>query len=60
MAKAFSIAYKLRKDTCREWIEMMKSKIFEKLDLPSIRENGTHDVVNMRLSVELLKQICTS
>ena len=28
--------------------------------LPSITENGTHYVVNMRLSVELLKQICTS
>lgn len=41
--------------------EMMKSMIFEKTGfLPSITENGTHYVANMRLSVELLKQICTS
>jgi hypothetical protein len=41
--------------------EMMKSMIFEKTGfLPSITENGTHYVANMRLSVELLKEICTS
>ena len=41
--------------------EMMKSMIFEKTGfLPSITENGTHYVANMRLSVELLKEICES
>jgi hypothetical protein len=41
--------------------EMMKSMIFEKTGfLPSITENGTHYVVNMRLSLELLKDFCES
>jgi hypothetical protein len=41
--------------------EMMKSMIFEKTGfLPSITENGTHYVANMRLSLELLKEICDS
>jgi hypothetical protein len=41
--------------------EMMKSMIFEKTGfLPSITENGTHYVANMRLSLELLKEICES
>ena len=39
--------------------EMMKSMIFEKTGfLPSITENGTHYVANMRLSLELLKEFC--
>jgi hypothetical protein len=38
---------------------MMKSRIFEKTGfLPSITENGTHYVANMRLSLELLKEFC--
>ncbi|MGI0042174.1 MAG: hypothetical protein ACRD47_00565 [Nitrososphaeraceae archaeon] len=41
--------------------EMMKSVIFEKTGfLPSITENGTHYVANMRLSLELLKEFCES
>jgi hypothetical protein len=41
--------------------EQMKSMIFEKTGfLPSITEKGTHYVANMRLSVELLKEICES
>jgi hypothetical protein len=41
--------------------EMMKNIIFEKTAfLPSITENGTHYVANMRLSLELLKEICES
>jgi hypothetical protein len=41
--------------------EMMKSMIFEKTGfLPSITENGTHYVANMRLSLELLKEFCES
>ncbi len=41
--------------------EMMKSMIFEKTGfLPSITENGSHYVANMRLSLELLKEICES
>ena len=41
--------------------EMMKSMIFEKTGfLPSITENGTHYVANMRLSLELLKEFCDS
>jgi hypothetical protein len=41
--------------------EMMKSMIFEKTGfLPSITENGTHYVANMRLSLELLKEFCKS
>src|ERR687892_672775 len=41
--------------------EMMKGMIFEKTGfLPSITENGTHYVANMRLSLELLKEICES
>ncbi|MGH9978953.1 MAG: hypothetical protein ACRD8Z_24440 [Nitrososphaeraceae archaeon] len=40
--------------------EMMKSMIFEKTGfLPSITENGTHYVANMRLSLELL-EFCES
>ena len=35
--------------------------IFKKTGfLPSITENGIHYVVNMRLSMELLKEICES
>jgi hypothetical protein len=41
--------------------EAMKSMIFEKTGfLPSITENGTHYVANMRLSLELLKEFCES
>jgi hypothetical protein len=41
--------------------EVMKNLIFEKTGLlPSIYENGTHYVANMRLSLELLKAICDS
>jgi len=41
--------------------EMMKSMIFEKTGfLPSITENGTHYVANMRLSLELLREFCES
>jgi hypothetical protein len=41
--------------------EEMKNMIFEKTGLlPSIYENGTHYVANMRLSLELLKAICDS
>src|ERR687897_733636 len=41
--------------------EKMKNMIFEKTGfLPSITENGTHYVVNMRLSLELLKEFCES
>jgi hypothetical protein len=41
--------------------EIMKSMIFEKTGfLPSITENGTHYVANMRLSLELLKEMCES
>jgi hypothetical protein len=41
--------------------EMMKSMIFEKTGfLPSITDNGTHYVANMRLSLELLKEMCES
>jgi hypothetical protein len=41
--------------------EEMKNLIFEKTGLlPSIHENGTHYVANMRLSLELLKAICDS
>jgi hypothetical protein len=41
--------------------EKMKNLIFEKTGfLPSITENGTHYVANMRLSLELLKEICDS
>src|SRR5918996_6052493 len=41
--------------------EMMKSMIFEKTGfLPSITENGTYYVANMRLSLELLKEFCES
>jgi hypothetical protein len=41
--------------------EMIKSMIFEKTGfLPSITENGTHYVANMRLSLELLKEFCES
>jgi hypothetical protein len=41
--------------------EMMKSMIFEKTGfLPSITENGTHYVANMRLSLEVLKEFCES
>jgi hypothetical protein len=41
--------------------EMMKSMIFEKTGfLPSITENGTHYVANMRSSLELLKEFCQS
>jgi hypothetical protein len=41
--------------------EMMKSMIFEKTGfLPSITENGTHYVANVRLSLELLKEFCES
>ena len=41
--------------------EQMRSMIFEKTGfLPSITENGTHYVANMRLSLELLKEMCES
>jgi len=41
--------------------EMMKSMIFEKTGfLPSITENGTHYVANMRLSLESPKEFCES
>ncbi|MPZ07023.1 MAG: hypothetical protein GEU26_11525 [Nitrososphaeraceae archaeon] len=41
--------------------EKMKNMIFERTGfLPSIYENGTQYVVNMRLSLELLKEICES
>lgn len=41
--------------------EIMKSMIFEKTGfLPSITEYGTHYVANMRLSLELLKEMCES
>jgi hypothetical protein len=41
--------------------ETMKSMIFEKTGfLPSITENGTYYVANMRLSLELLKEMCES
>ena len=40
---------------------MMKSMIFEKTGfLPSITENGNHYVADMRLSLELLKEIYDS
>jgi hypothetical protein len=39
--------------------DAMKNMIFEKTGfLPSITENGTHYVANMRLSIELLKEMC--
>jgi hypothetical protein len=42
-------------------LSTMKSMIFEKTGfLPSITENGTHYVANMRLSLELLKELCES
>jgi hypothetical protein len=42
-------------------LSTMKSIIFEKTGfLPSITENGTHYVANMRLSLELLKELCES
>jgi hypothetical protein len=35
------------------------SLLFEKTGfLPSIYENGTHYIANMRLSLELLKELC--
>jgi hypothetical protein len=41
--------------------EKMKNMIFEKTGfLPSIYENGTHYIANMRLSLELLKEMCES
>src|SRR5918996_2097256 len=41
--------------------ERMMNMIFEKTGfLPSITENGTHYVANMRLSLELLKEMCES
>jgi hypothetical protein len=41
--------------------EMMKNMIFEKTGfIPSITENGTHYIANMRLSLELLKEMCES
>jgi hypothetical protein len=41
--------------------ERIKSMIFEKTGfLPSITENGTHYVANMRLSLELLKEMSES
>jgi len=41
--------------------EKMKNMIFEKTGfLPSIYEKGTHYVANMRLNLELLKDICES
>ena len=39
--------------------EKMKNFLFEKTGfLPSIRENGTQYTANMRLTLELLKDIC--
>lgn len=39
--------------------EMMKNMIFEKTGfIPSITDNGTHYIANMRLSLELLKEMC--
>lgn len=39
--------------------ENMKDFLFEKTGfLPSIRENGTQYTANMRLTLELLKEIC--
>lgn len=39
--------------------DAMKNMIFEKTGfLPSITENGTHYAANMRLSIELLKEMC--
>jgi hypothetical protein len=39
--------------------EKMKNMIFDKTGfLPSITENGTHYVANMRLNLELLRQFC--
>src|ERR687892_120294 len=41
--------------------EKMKNMIFEKTGfLPSITENGMYYVANMRLSLELLKEMCES
>lgn len=41
--------------------QIMKSMIFEKTGfLPSITENGTHYIANMRLSLELLNEMCES
>jgi hypothetical protein len=41
--------------------EEMQNMIFERTGfLPSIYENGTHYIANMRLSLELLKAICNS
>ena len=41
--------------------EMMKNMIIEKTGfIPSITENGTHYIANMRLSLELLKEMCES
>jgi hypothetical protein len=41
--------------------EKMKNMIFEKTGfLPSIHDKGTRYVANMRLSLELLKEICES
>src|ERR687891_910956 len=41
--------------------EKMKDLIFEKTEfLPSVYENGTHYLANMRLSLELLKEMCES
>jgi hypothetical protein len=41
--------------------EKMKNIIFEKTGfLPSVYENGTHYIANMRLSLELLKEMCES
>jgi hypothetical protein len=41
--------------------ERMKNMIFEKTGfIPSITENGTHYIANMRLSLELLKEMCES
>jgi hypothetical protein len=54
----FSIEIRTREGTDQE---IMKSMIFEKTGfLPSITENGTHYVANMRLSLELLKEMCES
>jgi hypothetical protein len=37
----------------------MKNMKFEKMGfLPSIYENGTHYIANMRLSLELFKEMC--
>ena len=41
--------------------EKIKNMIFEKTGfLPSTTENGTHYLANMRLSLELLKEMCES